>query len=164
MIPVTTPTSSPNALGTALAAALTAAVNIQNQNAIALYNTGVATAKATGQPLPQPPSQTLVDAGLVIQLEVAANTIFTSGTGQIDSLPWGSVFLTYTYNPNAGQPSPPIVQQPADFVGTQEVGNIYYALAGDPTPNGQLVTDTRGTFQKVLTPSAVGTYAYYLKQ
>jgi len=48
--------------------------------------------------------------------------------------------------PPAPPPSPtPVV---SDYVGALNFGNVYFALPGDSTPDGVIVTDPRGSFLK----------------
>jgi hypothetical protein len=49
------------------------------------------------------------------------------------------------FNPPAPPPLPVTV---TDWVGGLNFGNTYFALTGDPTPDGVTVTDPRGTFLK----------------
>ncbi len=48
------------------------------------------------------------------------------------------------YNPPAPTPQPTTT----NYVGSLDFGNIYFALPGDPTPDGVIVTDSRGSFLK----------------
>lgn len=50
------------------------------------------------------------------------------------------------FAPPAPAPSPTPVG--SDYVGSLNFGNVYYALPGDPTPDGVIVTDPRGSFLK----------------
>ncbi len=49
------------------------------------------------------------------------------------------------FNPPAPAPPSP---QTTDYVGSLDFGNTYFALPGDPTPDGVIVTDVRGSFLK----------------
>ena len=60
------------------------------------------------------------------------------------------------------QPAPLILT--ANYVGAQSIGNLYFALAGDPTPDGGVVKDARGTFVKHKVQTPFGFSAYYEKQ
>ena len=68
--------------------------------------------------------------------------------------------------PTFGPATPvPPSQTPAsaDFVGPEAIGNLYLVLPGDPTANGQKVTDSRGTFLKVSVQTPFGFSVHYEK-
>ena len=80
--------------------------------------------------------------------------------------PAGSIKVSL--NPSDYPPYPAPAPAPAtatsnDPVGAQSIGNIYLTTPGDTFAAGAQVTDSRGTFQKVVTITPFGRSSYWEK-
>lgn len=146
------PTSQATAqqLGQQLASAMQAAAATQNQSAVAFYNQGAAVAKSTGSTPPAPPMLTIVDTNAVVQLELQANQMFATGTGNPSSINWSSVYTQIQYVPIAAPPTPaapPVVISSSQVPGYP---GFYESTSGDGSsiPAGTTVTQGGHTYVK----------------
>ena len=67
------------------------------------------------------------------------------------------------YPPYPAPAAPPTAVPSSDPVGAQSIGNIYLTTLGDNYANGAQITDSRGTFQKVVTITPFGRSSYWQK-
>ena len=51
-----------------------------------------------------------------------------------------------------------------DPVGPYDIGNMYYTVTGDNSPNGTSFTDSRGTFTKTVVPTPFGNESWWTLQ
>lgn len=152
-----------------------------NSNAMTLYRDAfqnfLRASESAGpgaqQPVePDPPQLIVFDTTKALQLVLAYDNALTAGLGDANGVSPTldlSTAIAHVQAARLQKPTRPVTPQPSSPVGPSQgvkaaSGNpMYYTVTGDTLPDGAMVQDARGSFEKHIVQTPFGGESYWEK-